>query len=86
MIKRNLIVSIDSPDGFEKDVVSLRTTVADAIVIETVGSKLAVNPDELMQAVKEVKEFLQKRAPIDVASKAAPLSQIIYGDDEASNS
>lgn len=86
MIKRNLIVSIDSPDGFEKDVVSLRTTVADAIVIETVGSKLAVNPDELMQAIQEVKDFLQKREPIVMVAKNSQVSQIIYGDDEASNS
>lgn len=88
MIKKNLVVSLDATDGFEKDVMAVKTTSnPDIIVLEMAGPKVAINPKELEQAIVEVYKFLQERGVIDTPpTESQSINEIIYGDDEASNS
>ena len=93
MIKKNLVVSLDATDGFEKDVMAVKTTSnPDIIVLEMAGPKVAISPKELEQAIVEIHKFLEERSKStsvlrEVESIEVPvINEIVYGDDEASNS
>lgn len=86
MIKTNLTVSLDSADGSEEDVLSVKTTAGTHVIVETGGiPKVAVNPSDLNEALETIKQFLANR-PKHKKQTASLQPEIIYGDDEASNS
>lgn len=90
MVKTNLSVSMDSADGSEKDVVTIKTTAGTHVIIETGGvPKVAVNPLDLQEALLVLKGFLNNRneSLSNTQSNTTILNgEILYGDDEASNS
>jgi len=64
MTRENLMVSIDNRVTQEHEVLTLKTTSNnDVIILEINGNinKMAVHPDDLMEALVKAKEFIATR-------------------------
>lgn len=77
-ITKNIIVGITDIHN-EPDAILVRSTEnGEDINIQVVTSKFSVKRKDLMEAIKVVQEFVEKREPIEIVAHDMP--QLIYGE------
>ena len=78
-ITKNIIIGI--PDVYnEPDAILIRSTEnQEDINIQVVTSKFAVKREDLLQALKEVEMFVNKRQPLEIIPEFVP--QFVYKEE-----
>ena len=77
-ITKNIIVGITDIHN-EPDAILVRSTEnGEDVNIQVVTSKFSVKRKDLMEAMKVVQEFVEKREPIEIVAENMP--QLIYGE------
>lgn len=80
-ITKNIVVGISDINN-EPDAILLRSTeLPENINIQVVSSKFAVNSDELIAAIKTVKDFVNKREPISITKNELFVANFAYGEE-----
>lgn len=80
-ITKNIVIGVSDISN-EPDAIVLRSTeTADHVNIQVISSKFAVNSDELIMAVKMVKDFVNKREPIEVTKNQFFQANFSYGEE-----
>lgn len=78
-ITKNIIVGISDIHN-EPDAILLRSTEnKDDVNIQVVTAKFSVKHEDILEAVKVIKEFVDKREPIEITREIS--TPIIYGDE-----
>ena len=78
-ITKNLIIGISDIYN-EPDAILIRSTEnTDDVNIQVVTSKFAVKREDLMQALFEVKNFVEKRQPVETTHEVVP--SFIYREE-----
>lgn len=79
-ITKNIIVGVSDIHN-EPDAILLRSTEnKDDVNIQVVTAKFSVKHDDLLEAIRVIKEFVNKREPIEINKEIAPT--FVYGDDQ----
>lgn len=78
-ITKNIVVGISDIHN-EPDAILFRSTQnSEDVNIQVVTSKFAVKCEDVMRAIEIVKDFVEKREPIEIVKEILP--PIIYGDE-----
>lgn len=78
-ITKNIIVGISDIHN-EPDAILLRSTEnADDVNIQVLTSKFSVKQQDIIQAITVIRDFVEKRKPIDIINESVP--KLIYGEE-----
>lgn len=79
-ITKNIVIGISDIHNEPDAILFKSTSKNDDVNIEVVAQKFAVKQSDVLEAIKTIKEFIQKREPI-VINKDSSLP-IVYGEDD----
>ena len=79
--RQNLIISIDDREHGDQEVLNIRTTSRESIVIQLNGqiNCMAVHPEDLQEALDQIKVFLSERK--EQPKSLQPVPSSIIGAD-----
>lgn len=102
MIKRSIVLSVSDPINPIELAMKVQSVTdgSNNVIIESVAQRVTVDTQDLKQAIEEAIEFTEKHKlsnalankDVNVELKVEgsvyqpPINNVVYGDDEASNS